>query len=61
MQNHTCRRALIAAAAICLASAGVSQADTIPVEILDPNLQVSTVINAGIIQPIGIVFLASND
>jgi glucose/arabinose dehydrogenase len=36
-------------------------ADSIPVEILDPNLRVTTVLNAGITQPIGIVFLAAND
>ncbi len=36
-------------------------ADTIPVEVLDDNLQVTTVLNAGLTQPIGIVFLAAND
>ena len=36
-------------------------ADSIPVEILDPNLEVTTVLNAGITQPIGIVFLADDD
>jgi glucose/arabinose dehydrogenase len=37
----------------------VSRADTIPVSILDPNLQVTTVLDSGISQPIGIVFLGS--
>ena len=36
-------------------------ADAIPVEILDPDLEVTTVLNAGISQPIGIVFLAADD
>jgi glucose/arabinose dehydrogenase len=35
--------------------------DSIPVEVLDPNLQVTTVLNSGIEQPIGIVFLGAND
>jgi len=35
--------------------------DTIPVQILDPNLQVIAVLKAGITQPIGIVFLSAND
>ena len=36
-------------------------ADSIPVQMLDPNLTVTTVLNAGIAQPIGIVFLAEDD
>jgi aldose sugar dehydrogenase len=38
-------------------------ADTIPVEVLDPNLNVTTVLDStsGIAQPIGIVFLAADD
>jgi glucose/arabinose dehydrogenase len=36
-------------------------ADSIPVQMLDPGLKVTTVLNAGIAQPIGIVFLARND
>ena len=40
---------------------GRLSADSIPVQILDPNLQVTTVLNAGITQPIGIVFLGPND
>ncbi len=52
----------LAAAALLGAALGLpvaTRADTIPVEILDPNLQVTTVLNAGITQPIGIVFLGS--
>lgn len=41
-------------AALCLA-------DTIPLEMLDPNLQATVVLNTGITQPIGIVFLSGND
>ena len=37
------------------------QADSIPLEVLDPNLQVTTVLNSGITQPIGLVFLGPND
>ena len=37
------------------------RADTIPLEVLDPNLQATTVLDAGISQPIGIVFLGAND
>jgi glucose/arabinose dehydrogenase len=36
-------------------------ADTIALEVLDPTLQVTTVLNTGIAQPIGIVFLGAND
>lgn len=37
--------------------AGSARGDSIPVQVLDPNLQVTTVLNSGITQPIGIVFL----
>src|SRR5258706_13652528 len=47
--------------AMAIGHARMSRADTIPLEILDPNLQVTTVLNAGIAQPIGIVFLGPND
>ena len=37
-------------------------ADTVPLQVLDPNLQVTTVLAAGsLAQPIGIVFLSQND
>ena len=45
----------------CLLFAGHPAADSIPVQILDPNLQVTTVLSSGITQPIGIVFLGRND
>jgi len=51
----------LVALAVCAWLAGRSGADTIPVEILDPNLQVETVLSSGITQPIGIVFLSQND
>jgi len=47
--------------AACTLFGGGVAADSIPVQILDPNLQVTTVINSGITQPIGIVFLGQND
>ncbi len=37
------------------------KADTTPLTMLDPNLQVTVELNAGISQPIGIVFLGLND
>jgi glucose/arabinose dehydrogenase len=46
--------------ACTLAGAGTF-ADSIPLRILDPSLQVTTVLNSGITQPIGIVFLSQND
>src|SRR5262245_5507023 len=36
-------------------------ADSFPLRVLDPNLQVTTVLNSGIVHPIGIVFLSQND
>lgn len=51
----------VIAVAVGVISAGTATADTIPVEVLDPNLQVTTVLNTGIAQPIGIVFLGPSD
>lgn len=48
-------------AALLTVFTALAGADTIPVTILDPNLVVSTVLSAGITQPIGIVFLGAND
>src|SRR6185369_16366384 len=50
---------LILAAAFFIA--GIASADTTPLVILDPNLQVTTYVGAGINQPIGIVFIGPND
>jgi glucose/arabinose dehydrogenase len=47
--------------AACTLFAGAAAADTIPLQILDESLKVTTVLNAGITQPIGIVFLGQND
>lgn len=47
--------------AVCATIAASAAADTIPRQILDPNLEVTSVLTAGISQPIGIVFLAQND
>jgi glucose/arabinose dehydrogenase len=41
--------------------AGALSADSIPVEVLDPNLQVTTLLSSGLEQPIGIVFLSATD
>jgi hypothetical protein len=39
----------------------VIKADTAPLAMLDPNLEVTPVLSTGISQPIGIVFLSLND
>lgn len=38
-----------------------AHADSTPLTMLDPNLQASVLINSGLSQPIGIVFLGTND
>lgn len=45
----------------CILSGAGTFADTTPLRLLDPTLQVTTVLNSGVTQPIGIVFLAEND
>jgi glucose/arabinose dehydrogenase len=52
---------VLALFALAMAPRDPARADSIPVEILDPNLQVTTVVSSGITQPIGIVFLGSAD
>jgi glucose/arabinose dehydrogenase len=52
---------LLCTVGACLVFASGPAADSIPVQILDPSLQVTTVLNVGITQPIGIVFLGAND
>lgn len=54
-----CLGSLAAALVMCAGSA--ARADTTPAAMLDPNLQVTTVLSTGITQPIGIVFLSAND
>jgi aldose sugar dehydrogenase len=60
------RRAAMSAAALGIlvggmVCPGVTRADTTPLTVLDPNLQVTTVLDSasGLSQPIGIVFLGS--
>ena len=55
------RRGPLALAAAALSLSTAVQADTTPLVMLDPNLEVSTVLNSGLVQPIGIVFLGAND
>ena len=38
-----------------------ARSDTTPLTVLDPSLQVTTAINSGLSQPIGIVFLTASD
>ena len=52
---------LLATAGLCLLTVGHPAADTKPIRMLDESLQVTTVLNSGIAQPIGIVFLGAND
>ena len=53
-------KTILMLAGACL-SIGIASADTTPLVILDPNLQVTTYVGAGISQPIGIVFIGAND
>jgi glucose/arabinose dehydrogenase len=53
--------AIAGAAALATVRPSVMRADSIPVSVNDPNLQVTTVLNSGIAQPIGIVFLTADD
>jgi glucose/arabinose dehydrogenase len=53
--------ALALAALVSLGPAHVTLADTTPLTVLDPKLQVTTLLNSGINQPIGIVFLSDDD
>jgi aldose sugar dehydrogenase len=59
--SRICLTVLWAACAACSAMGTAARADSIPVTILDPNLQVTTILNTGLNQPIGIVFLGPND
>ena len=59
MSHHALRRVSSAIAALLLP--GALHADTTPAAVLDPNLVVTTVLNTGISQPIGIVFLSATD
>jgi len=52
---------LLAPAGICLLTVGHPAADSKPIRMLDESLQVTTVLNSGIVQPIGIVFLGADD
>jgi len=58
--SHRATRLLTVLSAFTL-FASRAAGDTSLLQVLDPNLQVTTVLSAGITQPIGIVFLAQND
>lgn len=61
-RDHASPRSTMLAAALgVLVAPLLAHADTTPVALKDPNLQVTTVINTGLAQPIGIVFLGVND
>src|SRR5712671_2376814 len=59
MESRMYKTILMLAAAIF--QAGIASADTTPLVILDPNLQVTTYVGTGLSQPIGIVFIGPND
>jgi glucose/arabinose dehydrogenase len=54
-------RSALAVSMLLGTAAPFAAADTIPVEILDPTLQVTTWIGAGLEQPIGIAFIGTDD
>jgi glucose/arabinose dehydrogenase len=54
-------KCLLFVSAACTLFAIGGAADTSPLQVFDPNLQVTTVLNTGVAQPIGIVFLSQND
>jgi glucose/arabinose dehydrogenase len=54
-------RSALAVSMLLSATAPFAAADTIPVQMLDPNLQVTTWIGAGLEQPIGIAFIGTDD
>jgi glucose/arabinose dehydrogenase len=60
-QNIPLRRRSVAAAFVCAVFPCIAGADTTPLTILDPNLQVTTFVGTGLSQPIGIVFIGPND
>jgi len=53
-------RGVVAVGAFGMLSSGAI-ADTVPVQVLDTNLQVTTYVASGLNQPIGIVFIRAND
>jgi glucose/arabinose dehydrogenase len=63
--DRACRAPLaaivVAVLSVLIAGRGAARGDSIPVEVLDPDLEVTTVLSSGITQPIGIVFLGSVD
>jgi aldose sugar dehydrogenase len=61
MPSVTRFASFVTALSLCTLLGARPLADSIAIEVLDPDLQVTTVLNAGIAQPIGIVFLGSND
>ncbi|MEN3353636.1 MAG: hypothetical protein V7640_1794 [Betaproteobacteria bacterium] len=59
--NKTLRATAAAVLCACAFSAGTARADTTPLTVLDPNLQVTTYVGTGLNQPIGIVFIGNDD
>ena len=58
-KNVCSRAALVALLGAALAHPLPARADTTPLTVLDPSLEVTTFIASGLTQPIGIVFLGS--
>jgi glucose/arabinose dehydrogenase len=59
--NKRLRATAAAVLCACAFSAGAARADTTPLTVLDPNLQVTTYVGTGLNQPIGIVFIGNDD
>lgn len=59
--RSTCSSTSMIAGALLLCLANSARADTIPVAVLDPNLQVTSFVAAGLNQPIGLAFIGPND
>ncbi len=53
--------AVVAVLAAAISLPVTSRADTTPLTVLDPNLQVTTLLSSGLSQPIGIVFIGADD
>ena len=54
-------RKLMLILSACILLGGMAAADTTPLVILDPSLQVATYVGTALNQPIGIVFIGPND
>ncbi len=61
LRRRRAAAALGTLAGMALLAPPLARADSTPVTLLDPTLEVSTVVSGGLSQPMGIVFLGAND